>query len=92
MAKLDPIIAVKDVGSQFYFGINKFLGFRRTHGGKERFAVLVSENDEIMLCLHKREEHNHPTLMLSGITPGNGLMLYFRTDDMKVILQKIWGK
>jgi hypothetical protein len=68
-------------------GINKFLDLGEHTGGKERFAVLESENDEIMLCLHKMEEHNHPTMMHPGTTPGNGLMLYFRTENMHTILQ-----
>ena len=89
MIKIDPIIAVKDVeaSSKWY---QQVFGFRRVHGGKERFAVLVSENDEILLCLHKwEEEHHHPTMTSPGITPGNGLILYFRTENMDAIRQNI---
>lgn len=87
MTKIDPIIAVKDVeaSSKWY---QQVFGFRRAHGGKE-FAVLVSENDEILLCLHKWGEHEHPTMTNPNITSGNGLILYFRTENMNEIRQNI---
>jgi len=85
MTRLDPIIAVKDVeaSSNWY---QKIFGFRRNHGGNH-FSVLISEDDEIMLCLHQWGEHDHPTMTNPGITPGNGLLLYFRTTNMNGIYQ-----
>jgi predicted enzyme related to lactoylglutathione lyase len=87
MTRIDPIIAVKDVeaSSSWY---QQIFGFSATHSGNE-FAVLVSENDEIVLCLHKWEEHHHPTMTNPSITPGNGLILYFRTENMNAIRQNI---
>lgn len=87
MTKVDPIIAVKDVeaSSKWY---HEVFGFRSTHGGNE-FAVLVSENNEILLCLHKWGEHDHPTMLNSDIKPGNGLILYFRTGNIYKIRQTI---
>ena len=29
-----------------------------------------------------REKHNHSTMTNPGFTPGNGLILYFRTENM----------
>jgi catechol 2,3-dioxygenase-like lactoylglutathione lyase family enzyme len=88
MTKIDPIIAVKDVeaSSNWY---QQIFGFRNTHDGHEYFAVLVSESDEIILCLHKWGEHEHPTMTNSSITPGNGLTLYFRTENMNLIKQNV---
>ncbi|MDD4968408.1 MAG: VOC family protein [Paludibacter sp.] len=85
MTKLDPIIAVTDVeaSSEWY---QKIFGFKKNHGGNH-FSVLVSDNGEIILCLHKWEEHNHPTMINPGITPGNGLLLYFRTENLNDIYQ-----
>lgn len=79
MTKIDPIIGVKDVeaSSKWY---QQVFGFRRTHGGNQ-FAVLVSEDDEILLCLHKWGQHHHPT-MTNPNTSSNGLILYFRTEDI----------
>lgn len=93
MITIDPIIAVRDVeaSTRWY---EKVFGFRRDHGGKGRFSVLISANDEILLCLHKWEVDEHPTMKNPTITPGNGLILYFRTDNMNTIrknVEKIGG-
>ena len=87
MAKIDPIIAVKDIeiSSKWYQSV---FNCRSMHGGKE-FDILVSENDEILICLHKWGEHEHPTMINPNITPGNGLILYFKTDNMNVIRQNV---
>src|SRR5680860_564696 len=87
MTKIDPIIAVKDVKASFRW-YQLIFGFRSIHGGDD-FAVLVSENDEILLCLHKWGEHGHPSMENPNITPGNGLILYFRTENMNDILQNV---
>ncbi|MEO7293050.1 MAG: VOC family protein [Ginsengibacter sp.] len=87
MTKIDPIIAVKDVeaSSKWY---QLVFGCRSMHGGKD-FDILVSENDEVLICLHKWGEHDHPTMANPGIANGNGLILYFRTENMKAIRQNI---
>ncbi len=87
MTKIDPIIAVKDVeaSSKWYRSV---FGCRSLHGGKE-FDILVSENDEILICLHKWAAHGHPTMTNPTITPGNGLILYFRTENMNAIRQNV---
>lgn len=85
MAKMDPIIAVKDIeaSSKWYQAL---LGCRSMHGGSE-FDILVSKDNEVLLCLHQWEAHGHPTMMNPDITPGNGLILYFRTENMNKIRQ-----
>ena len=87
MTKLDPIIAVKDIeaSSKWYQSI---FNWKSLHGGNH-FDILVSENDEILLCLHKWEQDNHPTMINPAITPGNGLILYFRTENMNTIRQNV---
>ena len=87
MIKLDPIIAVKDVEASSIWYQSVF-DCRSMHGGKE-FDILVSENDEILICLHKWGEHQHPTMTDQSITPGNGLILYFRTENMNRIRQNV---
>jgi uncharacterized glyoxalase superfamily protein PhnB len=87
MMKLDPIIAVKDVevSANWY---QQIFGLKETHGGNE-FAVLVSENDEVVICLHKWGEHQHPTMTDPSIPPGNGLILYLKTANIQAIRQKV---
>ncbi|MEO8824161.1 MAG: VOC family protein [Ginsengibacter sp.] len=85
MTKLDPIIAVKDVeASAEWYG--KIFGCKRMHGGDE-FVVLVTEKNEVLICLHKWGEHEHATMKNPDITPGNGLILYFKTNNMDEIRQ-----
>lgn len=87
MTHIDPIIAVKDVkaSSQWYESV---FGYRRKHGGDE-FAVLVDSHDEIMLCLHQWGAHGHPTMVDPNGSPGNGLILYFRTDRMEEVRKNV---
>jgi uncharacterized glyoxalase superfamily protein PhnB len=83
--RLDPIIAVKDVEASATW-YQQIFGFKRTHGGNG-FAVLETEDEEIILCLHKWGNHNHPSMTNTDIKPGNGLLLYFRTESMNAIYQ-----
>jgi predicted enzyme related to lactoylglutathione lyase len=87
MIKIDPIIAVKDVeaSAKWYEAI---FGCKRMHGGNE-FAVMKSESNEVLICLHKWGEHGHPTMTNPQITPGNGLILYFKVDNLNVIRQNV---
>ncbi|MCB9044147.1 MAG: VOC family protein [Chitinophagales bacterium] len=87
MTRLDPIIAVKKVeeSAKWYC---KIFGFNRAHGG-DHFAVLTTKDNEIVLCLHAWETDNHPSMTNPNITPGNGLLLYFRTADWKEIKQNL---
>ncbi|MEO6348939.1 MAG: VOC family protein [Aquaticitalea sp.] len=87
MTKIDPIIAVKDVeaSSNWYESI---FDCRRMHGGNE-FAVLTSDNDEILICLHKWGEHEHPTMANPNISPGNGLILYYKTGDINLLRKNV---
>ncbi len=87
MTKIDPIIAVKDVeaSSKWYQAV---FGCTSLHGGNE-FDVLVNGNKEVLICLHLWGVHEHPTMMDKNITSGNGLILYFRTENMKVIRQNV---
>ena len=87
MVKIDPIIAVKDVNisSRWYQSV---FGCKRTHGGDE-FAVLEDKNNEVLICLHKWGAHEHPTMINPGIPSGNGLILYYKTDDLEFIRANI---
>ncbi|NND05430.1 MAG: glyoxalase [Saprospiraceae bacterium] len=83
MSALDPIIAVKDVQASASW-YNSVLGCKAMHGGDE-FEILTSEQGEVMLCLHKWGAHDHPSMIKPHRTPGNGLILYFRTKHLQEI-------
>ena len=87
MGKIDPIIAVKDVeaSSKWYQSV---FGCKSKHGGSE-FDILVSDSDEVLICLHKWGEHDHPTMKEPNTSPGNGLILYFRMENMTEIRQNV---
>lgn len=88
--KADPIIAVKDVEKSSLWYQHIF-GCTSKHGGAE-FDVLVSEEGEIFLCLHKWGAHEHPTMIHPNDTPGNGLILYIRTKQLEAIRQRVREK
>lgn len=83
MIKSEPFIAVKDVlkSSNWY---EKLLDCTNAHGGNE-FAVLKSEEGQVLLCLHKWEVDEHPSMMDHKIPNGNGLIINFRTDELNII-------
>lgn len=87
MTQIDPIIAVKNVerSANWYQTVFEC---KNTHGGDE-FAVLVAKDGEIMLCLHSWGEHEHPTMKNPTTLPGNGVLLYFRTNDMNLIRKNL---
>ncbi|SHI51761.1 hypothetical protein SAMN05443429_102108 [Cruoricaptor ignavus] len=86
MIRLETIIAVKDVtkSSKWY---QDLMNLKSKHGG-DSFEMLANEKDEVILCLHCWDEHDHPTMKDPNITVGNGLILYFRVSD----LDEIWNK
>jgi predicted enzyme related to lactoylglutathione lyase len=86
MTRLETIIAVKDVAksSKWY---QDLLNLKSNHGG-DSFEMLANENETVILCLHKWDEHDHPTMKDPSIEVGNGLILYFRVSD----LNEVWER
>ncbi|MHB1104755.1 MAG: VOC family protein [Lutibacter sp.] len=84
MVRTETIIAVENISesSEFY---QKLLGCKSEHGG-ETFEILTSENT-VILCLHKWGEHEHPTMLNSENEVGNGLILFFRVDNLNKIFE-----
>ena len=85
MIQLDTIIAVKDVAASTVW-YNTLFGFRNLHEGGN-FAVLAY-GENIVLCLHPWNDHEHPSLSHPSEHTGKGLLLYFRTANMKEIRAK----
>lgn len=87
MFKIDPIIAVRDVEKSSHW-YQLLFGWKSKHGGGD-FDILVTQDDQVVLCLHRWGEHEHPTMQNPEITPGNGLILYFRTDRMQELRNRL---
>ena len=80
MVRIETIIAVRDVrlSSEFY---QRLLGCVSAHGG-ESFEILTSD-EVVVLCLHRWGDHEHPTMTDVHTPSGNGLILFFRTDNLE---------
>ncbi len=85
--KLDPIIAVNNVESVSKWYQSVF-DLKSIHGGYE-FDILVTKNEEVLLCLHKWGEHGHPTMQAASKEAGNGLILYFRMENIEHIRENL---
>jgi catechol 2,3-dioxygenase-like lactoylglutathione lyase family enzyme len=83
MTRLETIIAVQNVAksSAWYQAL---LGLQSLHGG-DHFEMLADAHGTVILCLHLWGEHDHPTMSDPTIAIGNGLILYFRVDDLATI-------
>lgn len=87
MIRPEIIIAVKDVekSSQWY---QRLLGCEGRHGGPTFEILADPEDDTVVLCLHKWGAHEHPTMTNAAITPGNGLILFFRVTAFETAWEK----
>lgn len=86
MTRTEVIIGVKSVPKSREWYIT-LLDCKATHGG-ENFEILTDKDDNTtILCLHKWGVHEHSTLMSPDVKKGNGLILYFRVDD----LNQVWN-
>lgn len=81
-----PLIAVHDVedSSAWYQAV---LGVQSGHGGGE-YERLMSEG-RIVMQLHHWDAHEHPHLGDAGKPHGNGVLLWFQTDDFDEALRRI---
>lgn len=81
MIKPDPFIAVTDIEASSKW-------YQRLFGCKcygRDIKVLTDEYGSVLLGLHKWGEDQHPTMIDISITPGNGLILYFRVNNLEKI-------
>lgn len=88
MIRTWTIIGVKDVRTSFTWYQSLF-GQPATVPAHDYFGQLLDSDGTVLLCLHAWGAHEHPSLMTPDrATPGNGLLLFFRTDDFDKSLQR----
>jgi catechol 2,3-dioxygenase-like lactoylglutathione lyase family enzyme len=81
-----PLIAVADVqaSSRWYQGV---LGCKSGHGGPEYEQLVV--DGRMILQLHRWDAHEHPHIGRPDIKHGNGVVLWFQTDQFDDALARI---
>lgn len=87
MMRPQPLIALTDVeaGSRWF---QKILGLRSGHGGGE--YEMLMDGDGMVAQLHHWDADDHPHLGdQTNPSRGNGVLLWFRTDDFDDVLQRI---
>ena len=86
MKRTWTILGTSDVARSFAW-YQSLLGQPATAPAHDFFGQLRDEDGEVLLCLHRWGDHEHPTLVSpEGATPGNGLLLFFRVDDFDAAL------
>ena len=88
MKRTWTIIGVRDVPRSFKWYQSLF-GQPETRPAHDYFGQLVDSDGTVLLCLHEWGAHDHPPLMSPDhVTPGNGLLLFFRVDDFDEALPR----
>jgi catechol 2,3-dioxygenase-like lactoylglutathione lyase family enzyme len=86
MKRIWTIIAVADVPKSVMW-YRSLLGFPNAPPAHDYFGQILDPDGTVLLCLHEWGAHEHPTLTSPHeVTPGNGLLLFFRVDNFEVAL------
>ena len=88
MIRTWTIIGVRDVPGSFTWYQSLF-GLPSTPPGHDHFGQILDADGTVLLCLHAWGAHEHPSLMSpEHAPPGNGLLLFFRVDDLNLALPR----
>src|SRR4051812_30400604 len=88
MKRTWTIIGVRDVpGSVKWY--QALFGQPQTPPSHDYFGQILDTDGTVLLCLHQWGAHDHPSLMNPDqAPPGNGLLLFFRVDDIDMALKR----
>jgi catechol 2,3-dioxygenase-like lactoylglutathione lyase family enzyme len=84
------IIGVRDVPRSFTW-YQSLLGQEPASPVHSYFGQLLDSDGTVLLCLHEWGAEPHPPLMSPAAGTGNGLLLFFRVDDVDAALQRARG-
>ena len=88
MKRTWTIIGVADVFRSFAW-YQSLLGLPGAVPAHDYFGQLRDADGTVLLCLHRWGAHDHPTLVSPDrATPGHGLVLFFRVDDVEQVLSR----
>jgi catechol 2,3-dioxygenase-like lactoylglutathione lyase family enzyme len=86
MKRTWTIIGVKDVANSFGW-YQRLLALPESAPAHSYFGQIIDTDGTVLLCLHEWGEHDHPSLRSPETAePGNGLLLFFRVDDLEASL------
>jgi catechol 2,3-dioxygenase-like lactoylglutathione lyase family enzyme len=88
MKRIWTIIGVGDVaGSSRWY--QSLFGQPETQPAHDHFGQILDADGTVLLCLHQWGAHEHPSLTSPDkVSPGNGLLLFFRVDDYDEALKR----
>ncbi|HYK41949.1 MAG TPA: VOC family protein [Thermoanaerobaculia bacterium] len=88
MKRTWTIIGVHDVAASFRWYQSLF-GQTPARPAHDDFGQIVDDDGTVLLCLHQWGAHEHPPLRgpAEGMA-GNGLLLFFRVDDLDEALDR----
>ncbi len=75
------IIGVADVAHSLAW-YQELLGLQKTQAAHDYFGQVIANDGTVLICLHGWGDHDHPSLIGPNPLPGNGLLLFFRVDDL----------
>jgi catechol 2,3-dioxygenase-like lactoylglutathione lyase family enzyme len=85
------IIGVADVAASCAW-YQALLGLPASAPAHDHFGQLLDADGTVLLCLHAWGAHEHPSLASPDTArPGNGLLLFFRVDDLEQSLASARG-
>ena len=88
MKRTWTIIGVGDVPRSFKW-YHSLFGQPPTQPAHGYFGPILDSDGTVLLCLHQWGAHAHPSLMSPDeVSPGNGLLLFFRVDDFNRALER----
>jgi catechol 2,3-dioxygenase-like lactoylglutathione lyase family enzyme len=88
MRRTWTIVGVADVPASLEWYQSLF-GLPVTAPAHDDFGQILDSDGTVLLCLHEWGVHEHPSLMSPDYAPpGNGLLLFFRVDDLDVALPR----
>ncbi len=88
MKRTWTIIAVGDVAGSLKWYQSLF-GQPETPPAHAYFGQVLDSDGTVLLCLHEWGAHEHPSLTSVDLgEPGNGLLLFFRVDDLDMALPR----
>lgn len=88
MKRTWTIIGVADVPRSFAW-YQLLLGLPAAEPAHDYFGQIRDADGTVLLCLHRWDAHEHPTLASPDrAAPGNGLVLFFRVDDFEHALDR----